>query len=76
MWYHRISTQSLFSSRRHTALVYSCGLQQEFFTLNSSEQNGIVERVIQTLKEQRMRGHQFETIQHASRVFYRIDSVS
>ncbi|WP_370262321.1 integrase core domain-containing protein [Limnobacter sp.] len=34
----------------------------------SPEKNGIVERVIRTLKEQCVHRHRFEAIQHASRV--------
>ncbi|WP_306481824.1 integrase core domain-containing protein [Limnobacter sp.] len=58
----------MFCSRSYTALVRSYGLQQEFITPYSPEQNGIVERVIRTLKEQCVHRHRFETIQHASRV--------
>ena len=43
------------------------GLQQEFITLYSPEQNGMVER-IRTLKDQCVHRHRFETVQHASRV--------
>ncbi|MBP7581037.1 MAG: transposase family protein, partial [Vogesella sp.] len=42
----------VFTSRSYTALVKSYGLQQEFITPYTTEQNGIVERVIRTLKEQ------------------------
>ena len=42
----------VFSSRRYTALVRSYGLQQEFITPYCPQQNGMVERVIRTLKEQ------------------------
>ena len=42
----------VFSSRSYTALVKSYGLQQEFITPYSPEQNGMVERVIRTLKDQ------------------------
>src|SRR5258708_26589105 len=34
----------------------------------SPEQNGMVERVIRTLKDQCVHRHRFETMQHASRV--------
>lgn len=54
--------------KRCTALVKSYGLQQEFITPYSPEQNGMVERVIRTLKEQCAHRHRFETLQHASRV--------
>ena len=42
----------VFTSRNYTALVKSYGLQQEFITPYTPEQNGMVERVIRTLKEQ------------------------
>jgi putative transposase len=58
----------VFTSRRYTALVKSYGLQQEFITPYTPEQNGMVERVIRTLKEQCVHRHRFETLTHASRV--------
>ena len=58
----------VFTSRSYTALVKSYGLQQEFITPYSPEQNGMVERVIRTLKDQCVHRHRFESLQHASRV--------
>ena len=58
----------VFTSRSYTALVKKLGLQQEFITPYSPEQNGMVERVIRTLKDQCVHRHRFETLQHASRV--------
>ena len=58
----------VFTSRSYTALVKSYGLQQEFITPHSPEQNGMVERVIRTLKEQCVHRHRFETLQDANRV--------
>lgn len=58
----------MFTSRNYTALVKSYGLQQEFITPYTPEQNGMVERVIRTLKEQCAHRQRFETLQHASRV--------
>ena len=58
----------VFTSRSYTALVRSYGLQQEFITPHTPEQNGLVERVIRTLKEQCVHRHRFESLQHASRV--------
>jgi putative transposase len=58
----------VFTSRSFTALVKSYGLRQEFITPHSPEQNGMVERVIRTLKEQCVHRHRFESLQHASRV--------
>ena len=58
----------VFTSRSFTALVRSYGLRQEFITPHSPEQNGLVERVIRTLKEQCVHRHRFESLQHASRL--------
>lgn len=58
----------VFTSRSFTALVRSYGLQQEFITPHNPEQNGLVERVIRTLKEQCVHRHRFESLQHASRL--------
>jgi len=57
----------VFTSRSYTALVRGYGLRQEFITPYSPEQNGMVERVIRTLKEQCAHRHRFESLQHASR---------
>jgi putative transposase len=51
----------VFTSRSYTALVRSYGLSQEFITPHTPEQNGMVERVIWTLKEQCVHRHRFET---------------
>ena len=58
----------VFTSRSYTALVRNYGLRQEFITPHCPQQNGMVERVIRTLKEQCVQRHRFETRQHASRV--------
>lgn len=58
----------VFTSRHYTRLVRSYGLQQEFITPNGPQQNGMVERVIRTLKEQCAHRHRFETQQHAMRL--------
>src|SRR5690349_8812091 len=55
----------------HNGLVFtsrSYGLRQEFITPHSPEQDGMVERLIRTLKEQCAHRHRCETLQHASRV--------
>ena len=57
-----------FLLRSDNALVRSYGLRQEFITPHSPEQNGLVERVIHTLKEQCVHRHRFESLQHASRL--------
>ena len=58
----------VFTSRHYTRLVRSYGLQQEFITPHCPQQNGMVERVIRTLKEQCAHRHRFESQQHAIRV--------
>ncbi len=58
----------VFSSRNYTRPVKSCGLQQEFIMPHCPEQNGLVERVIRTIKEQCVHRQLFETLQHAARV--------
>lgn len=58
----------VFTSRDYTRLVRSYGLQQEFITPHCPQQNGMVERVIRTLKEQCVhRHHRFESQTHAMR---------
>lgn len=58
----------VFTSQDYTALVRSYGLRQEFITPHCPQRNGMVERVIRTLKQQCTHRHRFETLQHASRV--------
>lgn len=58
----------VFTSRCYTSLVRSYGLKQEFITPHCPQQNGMVERLIRTLKEQCVHRHRFETLQHAMRV--------
>jgi putative transposase len=58
----------VFTSRHYTRLVRSYGLNQEFITPHCPQQNGMVERVIRTLKEQCVHRHRFESQQHAMRV--------
>jgi putative transposase len=58
----------VFTSRSYRALVRSYGIRQEFITPHTPQQNGMVERLIRTLKEQCVHRHRFETIQHANRV--------
>ncbi len=58
----------VFTSRHYTRLVRSYGLNQEFITPHCPQQNGMVERVIRTLKEQCVHRHRFENTQHAMRV--------
>lgn len=58
----------VFTSRSYSALARSYGLRREFITPHCPEQNGMMERVIRTLKEQCAHRQRFETLQHASRV--------
>ena len=57
----------VFTSRDYTRLIRSYGLQQEFITPHCPQQNGMVERLIRTLKEQCVHRHRFESQQHAMR---------
>lgn len=57
----------VFTSRRYTALVRSYGLQQEFITPHCPQQNGMMERLIRSLKEQCVHRQRFESLAHASR---------
>jgi putative transposase len=57
----------VFTSRRYTALARSYGLKQEIITPHCPQQNGMVERVIRTLKEQGILSLRFDRIQHATR---------
>lgn len=58
----------VFTSRVYTRLVRSYGLNQEFITPHCPQQNGMVERLIRTLKEQCAHRHRFENQRHALRV--------
>jgi len=58
----------VFNSRDCTRLVRSYGLQQEGITPHCPQQNGMVERVIRTRKEQCVHRHRFDSQVHATRV--------
>lgn len=58
----------VFTSRDCTRLVRSYGLKREFITPHCPQQNGMVERVIRTLKEQCVHRHRFESQVHALRI--------
>lgn len=49
----------IFTSRSYTSLVRSYGMKQEFITPYGPEQNGMVERMIRTLKEQCVHRYRF-----------------
>ena len=57
----------VFTSRKYTALVRSYGLRQEFITPHCPQQNGMMERLIRSLKEQCVHRQRFECLVHASR---------
>ncbi|MEI2260007.1 integrase core domain-containing protein [Stenotrophomonas indicatrix] len=58
----------VFTSRDYTRLVRGYGLKQEFITPHCPQQDGMVERVIRTLKEQCVHRHRSESQVHAMRV--------
>jgi putative transposase len=58
----------VFTSEHYTRLVRSYGLKQEFITPHCPQQNGMVERLIRTVKEQCTHRHRFESLQNAMRV--------
>lgn len=58
----------VFTSRDYTRLLRSHGLKQEFITPHCPQQNGVVERVIRTLKAQCVHLHRLESQVHALRV--------
>lgn len=51
----------VFTSRHYARLVRSYRLEQEFITPHCPQQNGLVERVIRTIKEQCVHRHRFES---------------
>jgi putative transposase len=57
----------VFTSRQYTRLVRSYGLRQEFITPHCPQQNGMMERLIRSLKEQCVHRQRFESLAHASR---------
>ena len=58
----------VFCSKTYTSLVKSYGLTQEFITPYTPQQNGMVERLIRTIKEQCIYHHRFENIRNAERI--------
>jgi transposase InsO family protein len=56
----RSDTGLVFTSRRYTQMVRHYGLRQEFNTPHCPSLNGMVERVIRTLKEQCVHRQRFE----------------
>ncbi|MEO0360813.1 MAG: integrase core domain-containing protein [Pseudomonadota bacterium] len=57
----------VFTSRDYTKMVRSYGLKQEFITPHRPQRNGMMERLIRSLKEQCVHRQRFESLAHASR---------
>ncbi len=49
----------VFTSRRYTGTVYRYGLKQEFIRPHTPQQNGMVEQLIRSVKEQCLSLHSF-----------------
>ncbi len=58
----------VFTNKAYVTLVKAYGLSQEFNTPYTLQQNGMVERLIRTIKEQCTYHHRFESIRHAERI--------
>ena len=57
----------VYTSRHYARLVRGYGLRQEFITPHCPQQNGMMERLIRSLKAQCVHRQRFETLTHASR---------
>ena len=55
----------VFTSRHYTRTVYQYGLKQEFIRPHTPQQNGMVERLIRTVKEQCLWLHNFQSLDEA-----------
>ncbi|HDX0802906.1 integrase core domain-containing protein [Stenotrophomonas maltophilia] len=55
-------------NRDYTRLVRTFSLKQEFVSPHCAQWKGMAERVIRTLKEQRLHRHRFTSQVHAARV--------
>ena len=58
----------VFTSRRFTVTVRSYGIKQEFITPHTPQQNGMIERLFRTMKEQCIWLHNFKSIEEAQTV--------
>jgi len=58
----------VFSSRHYTATVRAYGIEQVFITPYTPEQNGLVERLIRSLKDECIWLHHFGSLSHARQV--------
>lgn len=64
----RSDNRLVFCSKTYTGLVKSYGLSQEFITPYTPQHNGMVERLIRTIKEQCVYHQRFENIRNAETV--------
>jgi len=55
----------VFCSRRFTQTVYRYGIKQEFIRPHTPQQNGMVERLIRSVKEQCLWLHNFDSLEEA-----------
>lgn len=55
----------VFTSKHYTRTVYQYGLKQEFIRPHTPQQNGMVERLIRTIKEQCLWLHNFQSLDEA-----------
>jgi len=55
----------VFCSRRYTQTVYRYGIRQEFIRPHTPQQNGMVERLIRSVKEQCLWLHNFDSLEEA-----------
>ena len=58
----------VFTSRRFTVMVRSYGIKQEFITPHTPQQNGMIERLFRTIKEQCIWLHNFKSIEEIQTV--------
>ena len=58
----------VFCSKTSIRFVKSDGLSQEFITHYTPQQNGMVDRLIRTIKEQCVYHHRFENIRNAETI--------
>ena len=56
----------VFTSRRYTRTVYRYGIKQEFIRPHAPQQNGMVERLIRSVKEQCLWLQNFASLDEAS----------
>ncbi|WP_285675101.1 integrase core domain-containing protein, partial [Paralimibaculum aggregatum] len=57
----------VFTSRTYTKMVRNYSLRHELITPHCPQQNGMMERLIRSLKEQCVHRQRFESLAHASR---------